>query len=122
MCDKYLHLSDFNIRGEAKMTDVTINSTICGFVHHVHGKMQGKNIVNDIESDCEKIKKMSHMETPMDQTFDIKDNYVISKAQELKCSSNCLVPCGILHVCRIEMGTLSQSLAKKSGSISIDFK
>jgi hypothetical protein len=104
------------------MTDVTINSTICGFVHQVHGKKEGKNIIADIESDCAKIKKMSHMEIPMDQTFDIKDNYVISKAQEMKWCSTCLVPCGILHVCRIEMGTLSQSLAKKSGSISIDFK
>ena len=62
---------------------------------------------------------MSHMEIPMDQTFDIKDNYVISKAQEMKWCSTCLVPCGILHVCRIEMGTLSQSLARKSGRISI---
>jgi hypothetical protein len=62
------------------------------------------------------------MEIPMDQTLDIKDNYVISKAQEMNCSSNCLVPCGVLHVCRIEMGLLSETLAKKSGNISIDFQ
>ncbi len=104
------------------MTEVTVNSNICGFVHKIHGKRVGKNIVVDIETDCEKIKKMSHMEIPMDQTLDIKDNYVISKAQEMKCSSNCLVPCGVLHVCRMEMGLLSPSLAKKSGDISISFE
>jgi hypothetical protein len=105
----------------ASMTDVTINSNICGFVHNVHGKRAGKNIVIDIETDCEKIKKMSHMEIPMDQTLDIKDNYVMTKAQEMKWCSTCLVPCGILHVCRMEMGLLSESLAKKSRNISIDF-
>lgn len=91
-------------------------------MHKVSGKRKGKNIIIDIETDCEKIKKMSHMEIPMDQTLDIKDNYVLTKAQEAQCSSNCLVPCGILHVCRFEMGILSESLAKKSGSISIEFK
>ena len=104
------------------MTEVTVNSTICGFVHKVCGKIDGENVIIDIESDCEKIKKMSHMEIPMEQTLDIKDNYVMSKAQEMKCSSNCLVPCGVLHVCRIEMGLLSGSLVKKLGNISIDFK
>ncbi|WMW24060.1 hypothetical protein RE474_08090 [Methanolobus sediminis] len=104
------------------MAEVVINSNICGFAHKVHGKMDGKNIIIDIESDCEKIKKLSHMEVPMDQTLDIKDNYVLTKAQEAQCSSNCLVPCGILNVCRIEMGMLSASLARKSGNISIDFK
>ncbi|MDW7731805.1 MAG: hypothetical protein SCH66_05170 [Methanolobus sp.] len=104
------------------MSEVTINSAICGFVHKVHGERDGKNIIIDIETDCEKIKKMSHMEIPMDQTLDIRDNYVILKAREMKCSSNCPVPCGVLHVCRMEMGILSESLAKKSGSISIEFK
>ncbi|TGC10649.1 DUF6951 family protein [Methanolobus halotolerans] len=104
------------------MSQVIINSKICGFVHKVNGKRKGQNIIIDIETDCEKIKGMSHMEIPMDQTLDIRDNYVILKAQEMKCSSNCLVPCGVLHICRIEMGILSESLAKKSGSISIDFK
>jgi hypothetical protein len=37
-------------------------------------------------------------------------------------TSNCLVPCGILHVCRIEMGILYESLAKKSGNVSIELK
>lgn len=104
------------------MADVTVNSNICGFVHKIRGERSGKNIVIDIETDCEKIKKMSHMEIPMDQTLDIRDNYVMIKAQEVQCSSNCLVPCGILHVCRIEMGLLSSSLARKSGDISITFQ
>jgi hypothetical protein len=103
------------------MSEIVINSTICGFVHKVHGKLDGENIVVNIESDCQKIKNMAHMEIPMDQTLDIKDNYVMSKAQEMKCSSNCLVPCGILNVCRIEMGLLSESLARKAGDIGIKF-
>lgn len=41
------------------MADVTVNSNICGFVHKIHGEKIGKNIVIDIETDCEKIKKMS---------------------------------------------------------------
>lgn len=117
-----MNLINYQSERVTNMTEVTINSNICGFVHKVYGKRDGKNIIIDIETDCEKIKKISHMEIPMDQTLDIKDNYVMTKAQEAKCSSNCLVPCGVLHVCRMEMGLLSESLAKKSGNISIDFK
>ena len=46
-------------------SSVTVNSNICGFVHKVHGKLDGKNIIIDIETPCEKIKKMSHMEIPI---------------------------------------------------------
>ena len=50
-----------------------------------------------------------------------KENYVMNKAQELNCSSNCLVPCGVIHVCRIEAGLLTQSLCKNVGGVSITF-
>jgi hypothetical protein len=103
------------------LTEITVNSTICGFVHKIRGSKEGKKIIVDIETPCEKIKKFSHMEIPMMEILDIKNNYVIDRAQEAKCSSNCLVPCAVLNLCRIESGFLSKSLAKKAGSISIEF-
>ncbi|MHC1755189.1 MAG: hypothetical protein AB9861_07110 [Methanosarcina sp.] len=103
------------------MTEITVNSTICGFVHKIHGNKQGNKIIVDIETPCEKIKKISHMEIPMMETLDIKNNYVIDKAQEAQCSSNCLVPCAVLNLCKLESGFLAKSLAKKVGSISIEF-
>ena len=103
------------------MAKATVHSNICGFDHKIEGKRVGENIAIDIVTTCEKIQKMSHMEIPMMQIFDIKDNYVINKAQELKCSSNCLVPCGIIHICRIEAGLLAESLCRKVGGVSITF-
>ena len=82
---------------------------------------KGNKIIVDIETPCDKIKKFSHIEIPIMETLDIKNNYVINKAQEANCSSNCLVPCAILNLCRLESGFLSKSLAKKVGSISIEF-
>jgi len=104
------------------LTEIAVNSTICGFVHKVRGSRKGNKIAVDIETPCEKIKKFSHMEIPMKEIMDIKDNYVIDKAQEAKCCSNCLVPCAVLNLCRLESGLIAKSLAKKAGSISIEFK
>lgn len=103
------------------MAKATVHANICGFKHVIEGKMVGPNIVIDIVTPCEKIKKMSHMEIPVMEIMDIKDNYVMEKAQELNCSSNCLVPCGVIHVCRIEAGLLTQSLCKNVEGVSITF-
>lgn len=102
-------------------TTVTVNSSICGFTHKITGKLEGKNIIIDIESPCGKIKKMSHMDVPMMQTMDIKDNYVMDRAKEAQCTPICLVPSSVLHVCRMETGMLSKSLAKKNERVSIEF-
>ena len=58
------------------------------------------------------------------EILDIQDNYVINQAKKADCGSNCLVPCGIIHVSKtkIEAGLLSRSLCKKSGGISITFE
>jgi len=104
-----------------KLTEFTVNSTICGFVHKIRGSKKGNKIIVDIETPCEKIKKFSHMEVPMMEIMDIKNNYVIDRAQEAQCSSNCLVPCAVLNFCRLESGFLAKSLVKKAGSISIEF-
>jgi hypothetical protein len=104
------------------LTEVTVNSTICGFVHTVCGSKKGNNIIVDIETPCEKIKKFSHMEVPMMEILDIKDNYVIDRAHKAGCSSNCLVPCAVLNLCRLESGFLARSLVKKAGNLSIEFK
>jgi len=102
-------------------TTVNVNSSICGFTHRITGKLEGKNIIIDIESPCAKIKSMSHMEVPMMETMDIKDNYVMKKAQEAQCTPICLVPSGVLHVCRMETGMLSKSLSRKNERVSIEF-
>lgn len=104
------------------MTEVTVNSTLCGFVHTIHGSKKGNKIIVDIETPCEKIKKFSHMKIPMMEILDIKDNYVIDRAQEAGCSSNCLVPCAVLNLCRLEGGFLAESLVKKTDNLSIEFK
>lgn len=103
------------------MSEVTVNSTICDFVHKIRGIKQGNKIIIDIETPCEKIEKFSHMEIPIKEIMDIKDNYVMDRAQEAKCCSNCLVPCAVLNLCRLESGFLAKSLAKKAGSLSIVF-
>ncbi|WP_048124669.1 DUF6951 family protein [Methanosarcina lacustris] len=103
------------------MAKITVNSTICDFTHKICGSMKGGKIIVDIETPCEKIKKISHLEIPMMETMDIKDNYVMDRAKEAKCCSNCMVPCGVLNLCKLESGFLAKSLAKKAGSLSIDF-
>ncbi|TGC09215.1 DUF6951 family protein [Methanolobus halotolerans] len=102
-------------------TTISVNSAICGFNHKITGKLDGKNIIVDIETPCEKIKKMSHMVIPMMETMDIKDNFVMDRAKEIHCTPGCIVPSGVLHVCRLETGMISKTLAKQVGKISIDF-
>jgi len=103
------------------MTEAKVNSRICGFTHIIKGTMSGQNIIIDIETPCEKIKKISHIEVPMMDLFDIKENIVMGKAREARCTSTCLVPCAVMHVCCIEAGFMSSALTKEAGSISIDF-
>jgi hypothetical protein len=104
------------------MTELTVYSNVCNFTHKINGKLDGDTIIVDIDTPCEKIKKMSHMEVPMMDLFDIKDNYVMQKAQEAKCSATCLVPCAVLHVCCLEAGMMSKSLAKNAGDVRIEFE
>lgn len=104
-----------------KLTEFTVNSNLCGFVHKICGSKKGNKIIVDIETPCAKVKKISHMEVPMMEILDIKNNYVIDRAHEADCSSNCLVPCAVLNLCRMESGFLAKSLVKKAGSLSIEF-
>lgn len=104
------------------MAEATVNSSICGFVHKIQGRLERDIIVIDIDTPCEKIKEISHLEVPKTEILDIQDNYVIKQAKKADCGSNCLVPCGIIHICKIEAGLLSRSLCKKSGGISITFE
>lgn len=103
------------------MTEVKVNSRICGFTHIVRGRKDGKKIIVDIDTPCEKIKKMSHLEVDMMDLFDIKDNLVMEKAKEARCTATCLIPCAVMHVCCIEADLMSPTLAKDSGSLSIEF-
>jgi hypothetical protein len=105
------------------MSRATVHATICGFDHVIEGKSDGKVVIVDIKTPCETIQKMSHMEFSVRDIINmgIKENPVMTKAQELRCSSNCLVPCGIIHVCRIEAGLLAESLCKQTKGVSITF-
>lgn len=103
------------------MAQATVHSKLCGFTHVITGAKDGENVLISIQTDCEKIAKMSPMVISAMDLFDIKENPVMNRAQELKCSSNCLVPCGVLNVSRIAAGFLAESLCKKVGSLSITF-
>jgi hypothetical protein len=104
------------------MTEVTVKSNVCGFTHKVRGKMEGDKVIIDIDTPCQKVKRISHLEVPMMDLFDIKDNCVMQKAQEAQCSSTCLVPCAVLHVGLMEAGMMSKSLAKEAGDVRIEFE
>ncbi len=104
------------------MTDITVNSTICDFIHEIHGELEEDKVVIDIVTPCEKVNQISHLEVPRMEVFDIKDNYVMDKAKEARICSTCLVPCAILHACKIESEFMSKSLVNKSGPLSIEFK
>jgi hypothetical protein len=101
-------------------SNVTVNSAICGFKHKINGQLEGKTIITDIETDCSKVAKIAHMEIPKKQTLDIKENYVMDQAQNV-CCTTCIVPAGVLHVCKMELGMLSKTLAKQSERVSIEF-
>lgn len=103
------------------MTEVKVNSNICGFTHVVRGKKDGQKIIVDIDTPCEKIKKMSHLEVDIMDLFDIKDNIVMEKAKDARCTATCLVPCAVMHICCIEADFMSSTLAKESGNLSIEF-
>ncbi|WP_319507924.1 DUF6951 family protein [uncultured Methanolobus sp.] len=103
------------------MTEVKVNSGICGFTHIVRGRKDGQKIIVDIDTPCEKIKKMSHLEVGMMDLFDIKDNLVMEKAKDVRCTATCLVPCAVMHVCCIEVDFMSSTLAKDVGNIGIEF-
>lgn len=103
------------------MTDVTVNSTICGYVHKVHGNINGEKVIIDIDTPCNVVNRISHMEVPLEGILGIKNNYVLEKASEAPCCDTCLIPCAVLHACRLEAGYMSKSLAKKAGMVSIEF-
>lgn len=103
------------------MTEVKVNSRICGFIHVIRGRKEGQKIIVDIDTPCEKIKKMSHLEVDMMDLFDIKDNHVMEKAKGARCTATCLVPCAVMHACCIESGFMSENLARDAGVLSIEF-
>lgn len=75
----------------------------------------------DIKTPYEKIQKMAHMEVPIKEILNIKENYVINEAQKAQCSANCLVPCGILNLCWLEAGFIAKSLAENADKLTISF-
>lgn len=103
------------------MTKITVHSRVCDHTHVISGERKGKMIHIDIDSSCENVRRLAHIEVPFREILHVKDNFVLERAQEAHCSGNCLVPCGILNVCWIEAGMLSSTLCKKAGSVEIEF-
>ncbi|MDP2216901.1 MAG: hypothetical protein Q8J68_06420 [Methanolobus sp.] len=103
-------------------TEVTVNSNICNLTHRIKGENKGETIEISIESPCDKIQSMQHMEVPVMEIFGFRDNCVVRMAEEAGCDVTCIVPCAILHVCHIESGMMSRSLVKQAGNISIAFE
>ncbi|MDG6244097.1 MAG: hypothetical protein QCH31_06855 [Methanolobus sp.] len=101
-------------------SEVNVNSAICGFKHSITGRLEGKNIITDIDTNCSKVAKISHMEIPKKEIMNIKENYVMDQAKD-SCCATCIVPAGVLHVCNMERGMLSKTLAKQSERVSIEF-
>jgi hypothetical protein len=101
-------------------SEVRVNSAICGFKHKITGQLEGKTVIADIDTNCSKIAKISHMEIPKKETMNIKENYVMDQAKDV-CCTTCIVPAGVLHVCKMELGMLSKTLAKQSERVSIEF-
>jgi len=104
------------------MTKVVVNSRLCGFVHRISGERKGNIIDITVDSPCQNVCRLKHLEVPINDIFDIRDNYVMKMAQENGCSANCLAPNGILQVCWIEAGLLLQTLCDRVGCVSVDFK
>ncbi|WP_292471407.1 hypothetical protein [Methanolobus sp.] len=101
-------------------SEVKVNSAICGFQHKITGQLEGKTVITDIDTNCSKVAKISHMEIPKKETMNIKENYVMDQAKDV-CCTTCIVPAGVLHVCKMELGMLSKTLAKQSERVSIEF-
>ncbi len=104
------------------MTEATVNSRICGYVHNVSGEIDGNKVAIEIKTPCNVVKNIARMEVPLDKINNMKDNYVLEKAADAPCCDTCLVPCAVLHVCRMEAGYISKNLAKKAENVSIEFK
>lgn len=101
-------------------SEVTVNSAICGFKHKITGQLEGKTVITDIDTECKKVASIAHMEIPKKETMNIKENYVMDQAKDT-CCATCIVPAGVLHVCKMELGMLSKTLAKQSERVSIEF-
>lgn len=104
--------------------NVIVNSTICNYIHKINGKVEGKKMIIDINTPCKKVSELSHIEVPVEELYDTTytDNQIFQKAKEVKLCSTCLIPCGIMHICRLELGTMSKNLVKKTESLRIDFE
>lgn len=64
----------------------------------MNGKIDENKVLIEIETPCNVVRNMAHMEVPFEGILGIKDNYVLQKASHAQCCDTCLVPVGVLHV------------------------
>lgn len=103
-------------------TEVKVNSRICDHIHNVKAAKDGKNVIVEVDTSCEKVKKMTGLEVSQMEMFDMKDSSIMDKAKESKVCATCIVPASIMTACHIESGFISKTLAGKAGSVSMEFE
>lgn len=103
-------------------TEVKVNSRICDHIHSVRATKDGKKIIVEVDTSCEKIKQMSGLEVSKMELFDMKDSSIMERAKESKVCATCIVPAAVMTACHIETGFISKNLAERAGSVSMEFK
>ncbi|MGB9133633.1 MAG: hypothetical protein WCB90_13640 [Methanosarcina sp.] len=117
------------------MTKINLSSRICSSKHNVMGRVEGDNIIIKIDTPCEKFRKLSCLEFPLQKLPENKRDLTREMEKQTKCSfectrecaldftRECLIPSAIFNVCRIENDRLTESLTKfEKKSISLLFE
>jgi hypothetical protein len=95
------------------MVEATVYATY-GKVHEISSKKDGRIIVIGIDTPCKHLKKISHLEIPLDVDLMINDNPVIDQANKASCCYSCIVPSAILNVCGVEKEYWDESEVKET--------
>lgn len=96
------------------MTKIILSSRICGLSHKVTGRTEGDRIIIGIDSPCEKFRKFTFLEFPLQELPDSQDNITLEMERQINCSfectrecaldctRKCLIPGAVFKVCSIE--------------------
>lgn len=106
------------------MTKIRVSSCICGLSHNVMGKVEGDRIIIKIDTPCEKFRKLSCLEFPLQKLPENQSNLTQEMERQTNCSfectrecaldftRECLIPSAIFDVCSIEKDREAESVIK----------
>ncbi len=106
------------------MTKISVSSRICGIEHTVKGRIEGSNIIIEIDTPCEKFREFTCLEIHVKELADIEKNLIAEMERQINCSfectkecaldctGQCLIPSAVFDVCRIEKGLAETKLVK----------